>query len=324
MIWFFKDSKYPFLDWRQRAYVVSGAVLAAGILAMAFNVFAIGNWMNYGVDFTGGTFIQLRVAEGTTDADLRAALGGAQAPSITRFGAENEFAIRAPLVEGLETEEVAQQIRAQLEASPQVGSFDVVRTEIVGGVIGEELQQRAGLAILLSFFLTLIYIAFRFEFRFGLAAVIATLHDILVILGFLALFRVEISLPTVAAVLTIIGYSLNDTIVVFDRIRENLNKKGGRRENPRHLINRSINEVLPRTVITSGTTLLVLFALLVLGGAVIRDFTIVLILGVVVGTYSSVFVASPALLEIQKRFGTAEDSKKKKRRKARGEKAIPV
>jgi preprotein translocase subunit SecF len=324
MIWFFKDSKYPFLDWRRRAYVVSGAVLATGILAMLFNVFAIGNWMNYGVDFTGGTFIQVRVAEGTTDADLRNALGGAQAPSITRFGAENEFAIRAPLVEGLETEEVAQQIRAQLEASPEVGTFEVVRTEIVGAVIGEELQQRAALAILLSFFLTLIYIAFRFEFRFGLAAVIATFHDILVILGFLALFRVEISLPTVAAVLTIIGYSLNDTIVVFDRIRENLNKKGGRRENPRHLINRSINEVLPRTVITSGTTLMVLLALFILGGAVIRDFTIVLILGIVVGTYSSVFVASPALLEIQKRFGTAEDAKKKKRRKARGEAAIPV
>jgi preprotein translocase subunit SecF len=324
MIWFFKDSEYPFLDWRQRAYVVSGAVLATGIVAMLFNIFAIGNWMNYGVDFTGGTFIQVRVAEGTTDADLRTALGGAQAPSITRFGAENEFAIRAPLVEGLETEEAAQNIRAQLEASPEVGAFEVVRTEIVGAVIGEELQQRAALAILLSFFLTLIYIAFRFEFRFGLAAVIATFHDTLVILGFLALFRVEISLPTVAAVLTIIGYSLNDTIVVFDRIRENLNKKGGRRENPRHLINRSINEVLPRTVITSGTTLMVLLALFILGGAVIRDFTVVLILGIVVGTYSSIFVASPALLEIQKRFGTAEDAKKKKRRKARGETAIPV
>jgi preprotein translocase subunit SecF len=264
------------------------------------------------------------VAEGTTDADLREALGGAQAPSITRFGADNEFSIRAPLVEGLETEEVAQRIRAQLEASPVVQEFEVVRTEIVGAVIGEELQQRAALAIFLSFLLTLVYIAFRFEFRFGLASVIATFHDILVILGFLALFRVEISLPTVAAVLTIIGYSLNDTIVVFDRIRENLNKKGGRREDPKALINRSINEVLPRTVVTSGTTLLVLGSLLMLGGAVIRDFTIVLILGIIVGTYSSIFVASPALLEIQQRWGTAEEAKKKKRRRTREKKAIPV
>jgi preprotein translocase subunit SecF len=324
MLWFFKDAKYRFLEMRRKAYMVSGAVLAVGIVAMLVNVFAIGNWMNYGVDFTGGTFIQVRVAEGTTDADLREALGGAQAPSITRFGADNEFSIRAPLVEGLETEEVAQRIRAQLEASPVVQEFEVVRTEIVGAVIGEELQQRAALAIFLSFLLTLVYIAFRFEFRFGLASVIATFHDILVILGFLALFRVEISLPTVAAVLTIIGYSLNDTIVVFDRIRENLNKKGGRREDPKALINRSINEVLPRTVVTSGTTLLVLGSLLLLGGAVIRDFTIVLILGIIVGTYSSIFVASPALLEIQQRWGTAEEAKKKKRRRTREKKAIPV
>lgn len=326
MIWFFKNSTYPFLEWRRKAYVLSATVLALGVGAMAVNLFTIGSWMNYGVDFTGGTFIQVRVADGTTDADMRAALGGTQAPSITRFGAENEFAIRAPLVEELETEGVAEQIRAQLEASSQVGEFEIVRTEIVGAVIGSELQARAGIAIFLSFLLTLIYIAFRFEFRFGLASVIATFHDILVILGFLALFRVEISLPTVAAVLTIIGYSLNDTIVVFDRIRENLNRKGGKREDPLELINRSINEVLPRTVITSGTTLLVLVALLVLGGAVIRDFTVVLILGIVVGTYSSVFVASPALLEIQKRFGTAEDAKRRKRQRAREKerKAIPV
>jgi preprotein translocase subunit SecF len=160
------------------------------------------------------------------------------------------------------------------------------------------------------------YIWVRFEFRFGLAAVIATLHDILITLGFLALFRVEFALPTVAAILTIVGYSLNDTIVVFDRIRENLNAKGGRREDPKLLVNRSINETLPRTVLTSGTTLAVLFALLVVGGAVIRDFTMVLILGVTVGTYSSIFVASPALLEIQKRFGDGTASRE--RRKKRG------
>jgi preprotein translocase subunit SecF len=146
------------------------------------------------------------------------------------------------------------------------------------------------------------------------AAVIATVHDILITLGFLALFRLEIALPTVAAVLTIVGYSLNDTIVVFDRIRENLGKRGGRKEDPAVLVNHSINETLPRTVLTSGTTLAVLLALLVMGGAVIRDFTLVLILGIVIGTYSSIFVASPALLEIQKRFGTGESKEKKKRR----------
>ena len=157
-------------------------------------------------------------------------------------------------------------------------------------------------------------------FRFGVAAVIATVHDILITLGFLALLRMEIALPTVAAILTIVGYSLNDTIVVFDRVRENLGKKGGRKEDPAVLVNRSINETLPRTVLTSGTTLAVLFALLLLGGAVIRDFTMVLILGIIVGTYSSIFVASPALLEIQKRWGAGESKKKERRRGA----AVPV
>jgi preprotein translocase subunit SecF len=322
---FFKDAAFEFIEKRRKAYVVSAVVVALGIGAMLFNVFSIGNWLNYGVDFTGGTVIQIETQEGVTDADIRNALGGAQAPSVTRFGAENEFIIRAPVVAGVETDQVAAGIRQQLSASPEVGPFEVVRTEIVGPVIGAELQQQAALAILFSFLLTLLYIAFRFEFRFGLASIVATVHDILITLGFLALFRIEISLPTVAAVLTIIGYSLNDTIVVFDRIRENLNRKGGRREDPVRLIDRSINEVLPRTVMTSGTTLVVLLSLLILGGAVIRDFTIVLILGVVIGTYSSIFVASPALLEIQRRWEKKERKPGKKTRSAaRDKRAIPV
>jgi preprotein translocase subunit SecF len=195
-------------------------------------------------------------------------------------------------------------------------AFTIVRTETVGPKIGEELQRNAFLAILFSFVLTLLYIAMRFELRFGLAAVIATAHDILITLGFLALFRVEIALPTVAAILTIVGYSLNDTIVVFDRVRENLNAKGGRRQDPVDLLNRSINETLPRTVLTSGTTLAVLGALLAVGGAVIRDFTVVLMLGVAIGTYSSIFVASPALLEIQKRFGDGTARRERKKRRA--------
>ena len=190
---------------------------------------------------------------------------------------------------------------------------EVVRTELVGAKVGAELQTKALQAVLFSFVLTLVYLAFRFELRFGLAAVIATAHDILITLGFLALFRVEIALPTVAAILTILGYSLNDTIVVFDRVRENMQAKGARKRDPVDLVNGSINETLPRTVLTSGTTLAVLLALLVLGGALIRDFTIVLILGVVIGTYSSIFVASPALIEIQKRWGVSDPDRKKER-----------
>jgi len=321
---FFKDATFRFIELRQKAYVVSAVILLLGVGAMGVNLVSGGSWLNYGVDFTGGTLVQLRMADGVTDAQLREALGGAQAPAITRFGADNEFVIRVPNVEGVGLDEVAASLRQQLEGNPQIGSFEILRREFVGAKVGSELSSRALLAILVSFALTLIYIGFRFEFRFGLAAIVATAHDLLVTLGFLALFRIEISLPTVAAVLTIIGYSLNDTIVVFDRIRENLGRKGGRREDPVELINRSINEVLPRTIMTSGTTLAVLTALLLVGGTVIRDFTIVLILGVVVGTYSSIFVASPVLLEIQRRWGTREDAEKKADRKARARTSIPV
>jgi len=308
----FDQAKYSFIGKRGGAYVVSAVLILVGIGAMVFNVFSIGSWQDYGVDFTGGSMIQIEFHQSAEAGDLRAALEDAQ---VTSFGEENEFTIRVPLGDE-DVETIRLGVQADLEATFGTDAFTIVRTETVGPKIGEELQTKAALAILYSFVLTLMYIWVRFEFRFGLAAVIATLHDILITLGFLALFRVEFALPTVAAILTIVGYSLNDTIVVFDRIRENLNAKGGRREDPKLLVNRSINETLPRTVLTSGTTLAVLFALLVVGGAVIRDFTMVLILGVTVGTYSSIFVASPALLEIQKRFGDGTASRE--RRKKRG------
>ncbi len=303
----FGNARYRFIEARRKAYVFSALVLAIALASMVANIVVIGSWQNYGVDFTGGSLVQVRFDETMDAAELRSALGGAQAPPITSIGNEgNEFVIRAPLAEDREVEAVALEIRGQIQGAFPNSDIEVVRTELVGPKIGAELQQKAALAILFSFALTLIYLAIRFEFRFGVAAVIATVHDSIITLGFLALFRVEIALPTVAAILTIIGYSLNDTIVVFDRVRENLNAKGGRRQDPVALVNRSINETLPRTVLTSGTTLGVLMALLIFGGAVIRDFTTVLILGVLVGTYSSIFVASPALLEIQRRWGTKD------------------
>ncbi|GMV07544.1 MAG: protein-export membrane protein SecF [Gemmatimonadota bacterium] len=308
---FFADANYQFIERRKTAYVLSGATLLVSLAAMIFNVFSMGTWQNYGVDFTGGSLVQVRFESPDVDAgDVRAALGGSQAPEIARFGEETEFVIRAPLEEGKSIDDIAADIETRLSASFGAGSFVVERTELVGAKVGGELQQKAGLAILFSFILTLIYIAIRFEWRFGVAAVIATFHDMIITLGFLALFRVEIALPSVAAILTILGYSLNDTIIVFDRIRENLHKKGGRKRDPVELIDQSINETLPRTILTSGTTLVVLWALLLLGGAVIRDFTVVLILGIIVGTYSSIFVASPALLEIQKRYGVGDTEKK--------------
>ena len=319
-MWLFHKSKYEFIKLRRKAFVVSGVVLVIGLAGMGFNMVrggSLGSWQNYGVDFTGGVLVQVRFSQETNDSELRRALGGVDSPPVTRFGRENEFVVRAPIAGDSDLDEVAAGIAAQVAAAYGDDAFEIVRRESVGAKIGEEMQGRAALAVLFSFLLTLLYIAIRFEMRFGVAAIIATAHDILVTLGLLALFRVEISLPTVAALLTILGYSLNDTIVVFDRIRENLNKRGGRREDPYRLVNRSVNETLPRTVLTSGTTLAVLLSLLILGGAVIRPFTMVLILGVLIGTYSSIFIASPALLEIQRRYGTADPREKERKRAAR-------
>ena len=310
----FQDAEYKFIEQRRKAYVGSGIAILVGIAAMVWNVVSIGSWQNYGVDFTGGSLVQVRFEQPTTVGELRGVLSRS-GTEITRFGEEGsgEFVIRAPLEEGTSITEVADEIQQQISSGLPGRTFVVERTELVGAKVGGELLQKAALAVLFSFALTLIYLAIRFEFRFGLAAVIATAHDIILTLGFLAAFRLEIALPTVAAILTILGYSLNDTIIVFDRIRENLSMKGARKRDPIELVNQSINETLPRTVLTSGTTLVVLFALLALGGTMLRDFTIVLILGILIGTYSSIFVASPALIEIQKRWGLGRGGEPKKR-----------
>ncbi|MBM4184259.1 MAG: protein translocase subunit SecF [Gemmatimonadetes bacterium] len=304
----FENADYAFIANRKKAYVVSAVATIVTVLAMAFNVATLGSWLNYGVDFTGGSLVQVRFEGPVEDSELRTALGGADAPPITRFGeaAQHEFVIRAPLAEGASITAVAEGIQAQIRDGLPGRNFDVVRTELVGAKIGGEMQGRAGMAILISFVLTLIYLAVRFEFRFGVAAVIATAHDVMLTLGVLALLRMEVSLATVAAILTILGYSLNDTIVVFDRIRENLHMKGARKRDPLELVNRSVNETLPRTVLTGGATLAVLLALTLLGGPVIREFAVVMIFGIVVGTYSSIFIGSAALIEIQKRWGIGE------------------
>ena len=304
----FANASFKFIERRRAAYLISAVAIAAGILAMLTWQASRGSWVNYGVDFTGGTIVQVEFDEPTSVAELRGLLGSLQGAEITRFGGENEFLIRMAEFsdEGTNISEI---VSAMLADTYGADGFRVVRVEAVGPKIGGELQRKALLAIVMSFALTLIYLAFRFEWRFGVAAVIATIHDITITLGFISAFQLEVSLPTVAAVLTIIGYSLNDTIVVFDRIRENL-KGSGRREPYIDVLNRSINEVLPRTVMTSGTTVVVLLALFLLGGVIIRDFALILILGVVIGTYSSIFVASPALLEIEERTGETHGTRR--------------
>ena len=298
----FANANFPFLQWRRRAYMVSGTLLVLGIGAMVYNTVSTGSWLNYGVDFAGGTLVQVDFKRPTTVEEIRSVAPGWE---ISRFGEADEFVIRMPTFNQEVGTDASQMVRETLATRYGADSFEIIRTEAVGPKVGAELQERALLAILISFVLTLIYIAFRFEWRFGAASIIATAHDILITLGLLALLRNEISVGTVAAFLTIVGYSLNDTIIVFDRIRENL-QKPLRGSSYMDVLNRSINETLPRTVLTSGTTLATLLALYLFGGAVIRDFALVLILGIGIGTFSSIFVASPALYEISKRWPRQE------------------
>ena len=195
---------------------------------------------------------------------------------------------------------VGQQVTAALTQAFGADAFQLQRVEAVGPKVGSELRQKAMVAILLSFLATLVYLAFRFEWRFGAAAILATAHDILATVAFTRYMDLEVSLVVVSAILTVIGYSLNDTIVIFDRVRENLHKY--KRDNFAGVLNRSLNETLPRTVLTGGATLLSLLALLVLAGEVLRPFAWVLLFGVITGTFSSIYIASPVLLFIERRW----------------------
>jgi preprotein translocase subunit SecF len=307
----FANANYDFLMGRRKAYVVSAAAILISIAAATFWQVNQGAWINYGVDFTGGSIIQVRMTGETVDiGQLRGVATDAVAGStVTEFGDANDFLIRTPGTDSDVATEASRAIMAALYAQFGQENVELEREESVGAKVGGELQARALLAILISFVATLIYIAFRFEWRFGVAAVIATLHDIILTLGLISVLRLEVSLTTVAAVLTILGYSLNDTIVIFDRIRENL--AGAKRVDFIAVLNRSINDTLPRTVLTTGTTLATLLALYLFGGVIIRDFALILIVGILLGTYSSIFVAAPALLEIEKRF--PHEQKKPKR-----------
>jgi preprotein translocase subunit SecF len=291
----FQNADYPFMQWRRRAYIVTAVLFAVSLGAMLLNVQQLGSWLNYGVDFRGGTLVHLKFQQPVQVDEIRSAAqaAGREGWEISAFGGSNEVVIRKEFTEqvGRTAED---DVREALRGRFPDGSYTVERTEAVGPKVGNELQFRALMAILFSFLVTAIYLAVRFEWRFGVAAIAATGHDIVITLGILALTRSEVSLGTVAAFLTIVGYSLNDTIVVFDRIRESLGK-------PRHdmsymeLLNRAINETLPRTVLTASGTLVTLVSLFLLGGPVIRDFAMVLILGIFIGTFSSIFVASPVL-----------------------------
>lgn len=309
------DTNYDFIKyWRQAvigtvAFIVLGGALL-GVHAARHN----GQALNRSVEFTGGTVVQLHFATPAAPDAVRSAVdaAGFTGAEVTTFGAPTDFMIKAPPAEGLaaaNADSVGNHIVSVLKTQMPGDSVSVVRAESVGPRVGKELTTKAITAVLISFIVTLIYLAIRFEWRFGLAAVIATGHDILTTLAFLAMMRLEISLTVVAALLTVIGYSLNDTIIIFDRVRENLKKQ--RKETLREVLNRSINETLPRSVLTHATVLAATLALLLFAGEVIRPFSWIMAFGVFTGTFSSIYVAGPILLWIERKWPRAAATESK-------------
>jgi len=287
---FLRETQIDFMKYRKGAFILSCLVILAGIIA-----FLLHGQDNFGIDFTGGTLVRYKFAQKVSIGEIRQALvkKGLGDSVIQSFDFEQDQGILIR-TRGKKREEIESTINTAFASSlPQI-----LEEKTVGPVVGDLLKRQALKAIIFALLGILIYIAWRFEFRFASAAVICLFHDVLITVGVFALTQREISLPVIAALLTIVGYSLNDTIVVFDQIRENL-KAGGRKDFP-SIINSSINQVLSRTLVTSLTTLLVVLSLLFLGGAVIQDFAFALAIGIVVGTYSSIYIASPLLATWEK------------------------
>jgi preprotein translocase subunit SecF len=272
----------------------------AGIFSIALVLASIGllivRGLNFGVDFTGGVLVEVGYPEAVELNPVRDALaqGGFNQAVVQHFGSAREVLVRLPQAqEG----NPAQMSASVMNALRQMNSaVEMRRVEFVGPAVGEELREDGGLAVLFALIAILIYVAMRFEWRLALGSVMALVHDVMIVLGVFALLQAEFDLSVLAAVLAVIGYSLNDTIVVFDRIRENFRRM--RKGSPVEIVNRSLNQTLSRTLMTSVTTMLVLIALFFLGGEIIHGFSLALILGVFIGTYSSIYVASTAALAL--------------------------
>ncbi|KRT55985.1 protein translocase subunit SecF [endosymbiont of Ridgeia piscesae] len=286
---FNKTSKFDFMGGRKLASGLSAAV----ILVALVSVFARG--LNLGIDFTGGTLVEVGYAQPVELPAVRKSLveGGFEDATVQHFGTSRDVLVRLAPRDGVESAVVSDQAFAAMQRATE-GKAELRRVEFVGPQVGDELTEDGGLAMLYALICILLYVGIRFEYRFAMGAVIALVHDVIVTIGIFSLFQVEFDLPVLAAVLAVIGYSLNDTIVVYDRIRENFRKI--RKGTPIEIINASLNQTLARTLVTSLTTLLVLIALFLFGGEIIHGFALALIVGVVVGTYSSIYVASSAII----------------------------
>lgn len=295
-------SNIDFVGRRAPAIGISAVLVIASLAVLA--IFG----PHYGIDFTGGTVVQLGFKQPTTMADVRTALTplgmeNAEIQDFTDTFATTEsdsvadFLIRIP-VAGEETGETSRKLTAAMRDKFGDEAFEVKRIESVGPRVGETLRTQAIMAVLFATLMMGAYVWFRFELRFGIGAIVALAHDVIVAVGALSLFAFEIDLTVVAALLTVVGFSVNDTVIISDRIRENMRKY--RKDPLEKIINLSINETLSRTIITTGTALLVIVALFFLGGNVIRGFAFTLLIGFVVGTYSSIFVSAPVVLWFEK------------------------
>ncbi len=287
MISLLKDTRFNFMQQRKLALRVSAVLILIALTSLVFR------GLNFGIDFTGGTLLEVEYKQAVVLDDVRRVLEETELSDakVQYFGTAKSLLVRIPLRAETARAEISSLVIAALE---DLGELKIRRVEYVGPQVGEELREDGGLALLYALLGILIYVAFRFEYRFAFGAIIALAHDVLLTIGFFSVTGIESDLTVLAALLAVVGYSLNDTIVVYDRVRENL--MASRRLETTRIINRSINQTLARTIVTSLTTLLVLFALLVLGGPVIQGFTIAMIVGVIVGTYSSVYVAGSCLV----------------------------
>ena len=292
MIEIFRNPNYDFIGRRRWAYAASLVITVVALISLA------SQGLRYDIDFTGGTLVQVRFEQRPDIGKIRAALEKIQLGEsiIQEFGDTREYIIRAPLASS-SSQEVARSIRDALATDASLGKAEIRRVEFVGPQVGKELQLQAIYAVFFGLVGILLYIAIRFDLKGGVAAVIAVFHDVVVCLGSVSLFRLEFSLPVLAALLTIIGFSVNDTIVAYDRLRENRSKGSQRGKVFAVQMNDAVNQTLSRTVLTSLTVFFSTAILLFLGGKVLHDFAFVLFVGVITGTYSTTYVAAALVVD---------------------------
>lgn len=276
-----------FLAWRKYALGLSLCLVCISTFSLFFKQ------LNYGLDFTGGSLVELHYAKPVEISSIRKALfeAGYESAQVANFGSDQEVLIR---LSGNVSDNLGAEIISVLKDQTEEDTIELRRIEYVGPQIGDELRDDGGLAMLLALILMMVYIAFRFQSKFAVAAVMALIHDVLIVLGIFSILEFDFDLTVLAALLAVIGYSLNDTIVVSDRIRENFRRS--RQSNSEEVINFSLNQTLGRTLVTSFTTLLVLFCLYLIGGELIKPFALALIFGVIIGTYSSIYIAANVLV----------------------------